>query len=216
MKRNAISQWELSDDFWAESDPPEPCATGRSFLQKCARQLDRLTTDKRVKYRLAGRRRDTLPPEAPRPYRVRRPPPVDQEYHGYTGRIDENFRRRTSNINYNNNNYYNENKTVYVPGGGGDDDCCTESLLSPLQQPPPQPLCVIKRSDDYAGAASGTKTFGTVPFREVSTKDVGSTVVMMTVVVGVRRREGNAFAPCVHVIPNSSRPGRLNGSRSAK
>lgn len=59
MKRNAISQWELSDHFWAESDPPEPCATAaRGFLRRCARRLDRLTADKRVKYRLRNDRPD--------------------------------------------------------------------------------------------------------------------------------------------------------------
>lgn len=156
MKRNAISQWELSDHFWAESDPPEPCATGRSFLQRCARQLDRLTNDRKVKYRLAGRRRDTLPPEAARPYRVRRPPPVDQEFRGFTvGQVPGG--RRTSHCSNNNTNYCISGK---------DDDCCKESHLTPMQQPPPPPLCVIKRSDDFTCA---TETFGTVPFREVST-----------------------------------------------
>lgn len=59
MKRNAISQWELSDHFWAESDPPEPCATAAGgFLRRCARRLDRLTADKRVKYRLHHNRAD--------------------------------------------------------------------------------------------------------------------------------------------------------------
>lgn len=57
MKRNAISRWELSDHFWAESDPPEPCGTRpvKGFLRKCARRLDRMAADKRVKYRLVGR-----------------------------------------------------------------------------------------------------------------------------------------------------------------
>lgn len=62
MKRNAISQWELSDRFWAESDPPEPLAAAgftstaaKGLLRKCVRQLDRLTVDnKRAKYRLAA------------------------------------------------------------------------------------------------------------------------------------------------------------------
>jgi len=52
MRRNAISQWERADHFWAESDPPEPCAAAKSFLQKCVRRLDRLTADHRAKYRL--------------------------------------------------------------------------------------------------------------------------------------------------------------------
>lgn len=54
MRRNAVSQWELSDHFWAESDPPEPRVAARNFLQKCARKFDRLTTDRRVKYTLTG------------------------------------------------------------------------------------------------------------------------------------------------------------------
>lgn len=63
MRRNAVSQWELSDHFWAESDPPEPRAAAGSFLQKCTRKFDRLMTDRRVKYRLTGHH---LPVEAPR------------------------------------------------------------------------------------------------------------------------------------------------------
>lgn len=81
MRRTAISQWELSDRFWAESDPPEPRAVvAETFFQKCARQLDRLTADKRVKYRLTAtgtdrgndRVKSLSPPPPPPPSAPRR------------------------------------------------------------------------------------------------------------------------------------------------
>lgn len=158
MKRNAISQWELSDHFWAESDPPEPCAAAKSFLQKCVRQFDRLTADnRRVKYRLTPVGRDTLPEPATRPPRL--PWRSMDRVHGCgCCGIDG----RTT-----------DNAIIFVNdrGSGSRDYCCED--VTPLQPQHPPP-CVIRRADNGYAAANatdrgGTETFETVPYREVST-----------------------------------------------
>jgi len=163
MKRNAISQWELSDHFWAESDPPEPCAAAKSFLQKCARQFDRLTADnRRVKYRLtaAAGGRDTMPTPATRPTR----PPW--------GSMDRVHGCGCCGIDGRTTSAATDNAIIFFNNGSdGRDYNCGEDV-TPLQHPPP---CVlIRRADNgYAAAIAtdrgATETFETVPYREVST-----------------------------------------------
>lgn len=164
MKRNAISQWELTDHFWAESDPPEPCAAAaaaKSFLQKCARQFDRLTADdRRVKYRLSGGR-DTAPKTRPRPRRS-----MDRVRGcGCCGGIDGH--PRTSGADDGGNAI-----VVFDDDWVGGSRDYRGKDVTPLQHQHP-PLCVIRRADDVYAATSatdrGTGTFDTVPYREVST-----------------------------------------------
>jgi len=155
MKRNAISQWELSDHFWAESDPPEPCAAAKSFLQKCARQFDRLTADsRRVKYRLTA----GTPPE---PAATRRPRPMDRVHGCGCCGIDG----RTAGAGTADNVIIFVNDAIRDSGSKD---------VTPLQRQHPRPPCVIRRADDGYAAANatdrgGTETFDTVPYREVST-----------------------------------------------
>jgi len=87
MRRNAIGRWELSDRFWAESDPPEPRAAvaADGFFQKCVRQLNRLTADKRVKYRLTGTGGD---------HRRGRPTSEDEQHRRRNDRVTSSPRHR--------------------------------------------------------------------------------------------------------------------------
>ncbi|XP_050539166.1 unconventional myosin-XV isoform X10 [Daktulosphaira vitifoliae] len=56
MERNTISQWEMPDHFWAESDPPEPGRfVARGLLGRLVRRLDRMTSDRRrTRYRVSS------------------------------------------------------------------------------------------------------------------------------------------------------------------
>lgn len=142
MKRTAISRWELSDHFWAESDPPEPCGSTATvkggFLRKCARRLDRLTTDKKVKYRLTNGHRGGNP--APEPQRI------SMDRGGCCGAGGGGGRRASDAAIVNHAIVVNDSELVTLP---------------------PPPACVIKMSNDLSGAR-GTDTLATFPFREVS------------------------------------------------
>ncbi|KAE9542731.1 hypothetical protein AGLY_002642 [Aphis glycines] len=154
MKRNAISQWELSDHFWAESDPPEPCAAAKSFLQKCVRQFDWLTADnRRVKYRLTSGDRDIMPEPATRP----RPPRRSMDRVRGCGCCGVDDRVRTTGT-------ATDNAVILVDDGSGVRDYCSKDA-TPLQSPP----CVIRRADNDYATANCTDRGGTetVPYREL-------------------------------------------------
>lgn len=140
MEREAVSRWELSSHFWAESDPPEPCNVARGFFQKCARQFDRLIADKRVKYRLQS------PSSSSSSFATRssRGRPRGPKDFGGDCHFDNTDDLSTNDAN------------------GRKDVIRTPSPLPPL--------CVIKQTDDRSAAAAAREIekFGTVPFQEVS------------------------------------------------
>lgn len=150
MERKAVSRWELSSHFWAESDPPEPCDAARGFFQKCARRFDRLTADKRVKYRLqsSSSSSSSLLSLSLAATRVAGPARGQKKRAGGC---------RADNI-------VDDCGGTNVTDGRKDVTRVTRTLPSP-------PPYVIKQVDDRSAAAAAAREiekFGTVPFREVS------------------------------------------------
>lgn len=141
MRRNAVSQWELSDHFWAESDPPEPRAGTRSFLQKCIRKFDGLTTDRRVKYRLTGHR---PPIEASRKLIDR----GDGSRGGHGRQTSDSYNKATIVVN-------NDNKSV--------------STLPPSL--PPCVIKRADHHYAFASGFCDTESFENFPYHKVSTTD---------------------------------------------